>query len=169
MFICLLFLSLDPSTPTHTVKDRVACVIAELGLADVRHNRIGNAVQRGISGGQKRRVTLGAALVTMPRILLLDEPTSGLDSRTSREVLTAGMYPLFSLTIISGLIFILLILLFYWDKCVDWPFLVKNVAQRHGMIVIASIHQPNWETFALFDTLLLLTQGHTTFFGPISK
>lgn len=65
-------------------------MLAELGLTDVAHQRIGNAVQRGISGGQKRRVTLGAALVTMPRILLLDEPTSGLDSRASREVIQAG-------------------------------------------------------------------------------
>lgn len=58
----------------------------------MRNNRIGNAVQRGISGGQKRRVTIGAAIVTMPRILFLDEPTSGLDSRTSREVLSASTY-----------------------------------------------------------------------------
>ena len=62
----------------------------ELGLTDVRNNRIGTPIQRGISGGQKRRVTIGSSLVTMPRILLLDEPTSGLDSRTSREVLAAS-------------------------------------------------------------------------------
>ena len=73
------------------MNSRVANVIADLGLTDVAKNRIGNPVQRGISGGQKRRVTIGSALVTMPRILLLDEPTSGLDSRTSREVLTASM------------------------------------------------------------------------------
>jgi ABC-type polar amino acid transport system ATPase subunit len=67
-----------------------SAVMSDLGLTDVANNRIGNAVQRGISGGQKRRVTIGSALVTMPRILLLDEPTSGLDSRTSREVLAAS-------------------------------------------------------------------------------
>ena len=70
----------------------MATTIADLGLTDVASNRIGNAVQRGISGGQKRRVTIGSALVTRPRILLLDEPTSGLDSRTSREVLTASKF-----------------------------------------------------------------------------
>ena len=72
------------------VHSRVASVIEELGLTDVANHRIGNAVQRGVSGGQKRRVTIGSALVTMPRILLLDEPTSGLDSRTSREVVSAS-------------------------------------------------------------------------------
>ncbi|KAI0683161.1 P-loop containing nucleoside triphosphate hydrolase protein [Cytidiella melzeri] len=126
-------LSLDPSTPRCIIRERVETTIAELGLIDVANSRIGNAVQRGISGGQKRRVTIGSALVTMPRILLLDEPTSGLDSRTSREVISA----------------------------------IKSVAQRHNVMVIASIHQPNWDTFALFDRLLLLAQGRTMYFGPV--
>ena len=69
---------------------RVRQTLQDLGLSEVSRNRIGNAVQRGVSGGQKRRVTLGASLVTLPRILFLDEPTSGLDSRTSYEVMSAG-------------------------------------------------------------------------------
>ena len=81
---------MDPSTPKQVIHERVERVITELGLTDVRHNRIGNVIQRGISGGQKRRVTVGAGLVTMPKILLLDEPTSGLDSRASYEVLQAS-------------------------------------------------------------------------------
>lgn len=47
--------------------------------------------------------------------------------------------------------------------------IVKRIAQQHGMIVIASIHQPNWDTFALFDKLLLLSQGKTMYFGPTSQ
>ena len=46
---------------------------------------------------------------------------------------------------------------------------MKRVAEQLGMIVIASIHQPNWESFALFDKLLLLAQGRTAYFGPIGK
>ena len=89
-FLTLGLCSLDPSTPADEVRSRVEAVVSELGLTDVVNNRIGNAVQRGISGGQKRRVTIGSSLVTRPRILFLDEPTSGLDSRTSREVLSAS-------------------------------------------------------------------------------
>ncbi|KAE8198143.1 hypothetical protein CF328_g3636 [Tilletia controversa] len=58
-----------------------------LGLSHVAQNMIGTPIQRGISGGQKRRVTIGNSLVTLPKILLLDEPTSGLDSNTAYEVL----------------------------------------------------------------------------------
>ena len=88
--LLLTVYSLDPATPSHTIHSRVARTIADLGLSDVLNNYIGTPVQRGISGGQKRRVTLGAALVTRPRILILDEPTSGLDSRTSKEVLACS-------------------------------------------------------------------------------
>ena len=48
--------------------------------------RIGTQLARGISGGQAKRVNIGIALVTNPRVLFLDEPTSGLDSYTANEV-----------------------------------------------------------------------------------
>ena len=90
--LCSLGLTLTKSQ----IAERVQRTLAELGLTDVARNRIGNAVQRGVSGGQKRRVTIGSALVTRPRILFLDEPTSGLDSRTSYEVMCASEYILWS-------------------------------------------------------------------------
>ena len=59
-----------------------------LALGSCRAVRIGSAVARGISGGQAKRVNIGIALITSPRILFLDEPTSGLDSYTANEVMT---------------------------------------------------------------------------------
>ncbi|KAK9707948.1 hypothetical protein K7432_009909 [Basidiobolus ranarum] len=61
-------------------------VIHFLGLGHVMNSVIGDEEQRGISGGQRKRVNIGMELVAEPSILFLDEPTSGLDSSTSVEV-----------------------------------------------------------------------------------
>ena len=42
---------------------------------------------RGVSGGERRRVTIGMELVTKPTIIIMDEPTSGLDSFTAVALL----------------------------------------------------------------------------------
>ena len=63
-------------------------VVDVLALEPCRKVKIGSAIARGISGGQAKRVNIGIALITSPRILFLDEPTSGLDSYTANEVMT---------------------------------------------------------------------------------
>ncbi|PRW20409.1 P-loop containing nucleoside triphosphate hydrolase [Chlorella sorokiniana] len=68
-----------------TVEEMLMWVLALQGCRNVR---IGNPMARGISGGQAKRVNIGIALVTNPRVLFLDEPTSGLDSYTANEVMS---------------------------------------------------------------------------------
>lgn len=46
-----------------------------------------SAMKRQCAGGQSKRVNVGLALVSNPRVLFLDEPTSGLDSYTANEVI----------------------------------------------------------------------------------
>ena len=65
---------------------RVADVMRELGLEDVKDTRIGDplasrASQRGVSGGERKRCALALELLHAPPLLVVDEPTSGLDSR----------------------------------------------------------------------------------------
>lgn len=60
----------------------------ELGLEHIASARIGSESRRGISGGEKRRVSIGVDLVHNPAILLLDEPTSGLDSGSALHVMS---------------------------------------------------------------------------------
>ncbi|KAJ1730734.1 hypothetical protein LPJ61_002865 [Coemansia biformis] len=66
--------------------DRVNNVVRRLRLEAARNTRIGNATVRGVSGGERKRVSIGTELLTDPRLLFLDEPTSGLDSNSSELV-----------------------------------------------------------------------------------
>jgi ABC-type multidrug transport system ATPase subunit len=73
-------LRLPSSMETQEKIGRVNTVISQLGLEGCRDTRIGNEIERGISGGERKRVSIGIELVTNPKILFLDEPTSGLDA-----------------------------------------------------------------------------------------
>ncbi|KJX92324.1 ABC transporter like protein [Zymoseptoria brevis] len=78
-----------PSTVTKTeARERARKLIDSFGLSRQKKTLIGTPVQKGISGGQKRRVSVATQLVTGPKILYLDEPTSGLDSTASYEVMS---------------------------------------------------------------------------------
>ena len=67
----------------------VDAVIDTLALTRIAGSRIGDARNRGISGGEARRVSLGVALVARPKILIADECTSGLDAVSARRVMDA--------------------------------------------------------------------------------
>ncbi|KAK2421429.1 ABC transporter G family member [Trifolium repens] len=61
----------------------VESTIVAMGLQDCADTVIGNWHLRGISGGEKRRVSIALEILTRPRLLFLDEPTSGLDSASA--------------------------------------------------------------------------------------
>ncbi|KAF3924616.1 hypothetical protein AA313_de0202158 [Arthrobotrys entomopaga] len=66
---------------------RVMEVMQQLGVLGIKDSLIGSEEgERGISGGERRRVSIACELVTSPAILFLDEPTSGLDSFNAYNV-----------------------------------------------------------------------------------
>ncbi|MQL70561.1 hypothetical protein Taro_002875 [Colocasia esculenta] len=66
---------------------KVESLIQELGLEHVAGVRIGDERVRGVSGGEKRRVSIGVEVIHDPRVLILDEPTSGLDSTSALQIM----------------------------------------------------------------------------------
>lgn len=58
-----------------------------MGLKDCADNLIGSDLIKGVSGGEKRRVSIAVQVLTDPRVLLLDEPTSGLDAFTASSIM----------------------------------------------------------------------------------
>ena len=72
-------LRLPSSLSTERKQERVDAIIAELGLRHVANSQVGGSYDlRGISGGERRRVSIGVQLLTNPSVLLCDEPTSGM-------------------------------------------------------------------------------------------
>jgi ABC-type multidrug transport system ATPase subunit len=62
-------------------------VLLKMGLKECADNLIGSELTKGISGGEKRRVTIAIQILTDPKVLLLDEPTSGLDAFTAMSII----------------------------------------------------------------------------------
>ncbi|XXG49049.1 hypothetical protein AAC387_Pa02g3333 [Persea americana] len=68
-------------------RQRVEKLIEQLGLGSSRNTFIGDEGTRGVSGGERRRVSIGVDIIHGPSLLFLDEPTSGLDSTSAHSVI----------------------------------------------------------------------------------
>jgi ABC-type multidrug transport system ATPase subunit/ABC-type multidrug transport system permease subunit len=97
-------LRLPRSTTNEEVEQLTERMLKELGLVDCADTIIGGALIKGISGGQRKRTSVGLELVTKPALVFLDEPTSGLDSFSAvqlcqvlKKVANAGSSVLFTI------------------------------------------------------------------------
>jgi ABC-type multidrug transport system ATPase subunit len=57
--------------------------LEDLKLTKCENTKIGGAVIKGVSGGERKRCSIGVELITNPSLIFLDEPTTGLDSYTA--------------------------------------------------------------------------------------
>mmetsp|Transcript_32322 Transcript_32322/g.54079 ORF Transcript_32322/g.54079 Transcript_32322/m.54079 type:complete len:736 (-) Transcript_32322:15-2222(-) len=94
-----------PGTMTDEALDNLTdCMLDELGLTQCADVLVGGALLKGISGGERKRTSVGVELVTQPALVFLDEPTSGLDSHNAlqlcqllKKVANAGSSVLFTI------------------------------------------------------------------------
>ncbi|KAK9118576.1 hypothetical protein Scep_016669 [Stephania cephalantha] len=62
-------------------------IIYRLGLVNCADSNVGDAKVRGISGGEKKRLSLACELIASPSVIFADEPTTGLDAFQAEKVM----------------------------------------------------------------------------------
>ncbi len=62
-------------------------LLADIGLSETRHLKVGSPLEKTISGGQRKRLNISLELIREPSVLFVDEPTSGLSSRDSENIM----------------------------------------------------------------------------------
>ncbi|GMJ05217.1 ATP-binding cassette G9 [Hibiscus trionum] len=87
----LVFTALLRLPNSFTKQDKIThaeAVIDQLGLVNCKDCIIGDPFLRGVSGGERKRVSIGQEMLINPSLLFLDEPTSGLDSTTAQRIVS---------------------------------------------------------------------------------
>lgn len=92
------------TTPLEEIEKLVTKTLSNLGLGEIRDLKVGNPLEKIISGGQRKRVNVGLELLREPQVLFVDEPTSGLSSRDSENIMDL----LKELTLKGKLIFVVI-------------------------------------------------------------
>jgi ABC-type multidrug transport system ATPase subunit len=73
--------------PEKELDRRVMKTLKDLGLDAVKDLKAGSAINKYISGGQRKRLNIALELIREPAVLFLDEPTSGLSSADTEKVI----------------------------------------------------------------------------------
>lgn len=79
-------LRLDKNLTLQELEDITENMLKQLHLGSCANTLVGGALLKGISGGERKRTSVGVELVTKPKLVFLDEPTSGLDSFNALEL-----------------------------------------------------------------------------------
>eukprot|EP00891_Asterochloris_glomerata_P009650 jgi/Astpho2/9650/Aster-03918 len=110
-------------------------ILKLLALDVCSETPIGNQMIRGVSGGQRKRVTTGEMMVGPKSVLLMDEISTGLDSSNTFQIV----------------------------RC------IRDFVHLRQATVLMALLQPAPETYELFDDVLLLSEGHVIYHGPVNN
>lgn len=126
------------NSPSSSATDAlIAHILEEVGLSAQKDTPVGGMFRRGLSGGQKRRLSVALEALSSPMNLFLDEPTSGLDSESAFELMEY---------------------LKTYARKVN-----PKTGQRHRVII--TIHQPSSRIWELIDNVVLLAKGRLIYQG----
>ncbi|CAI0439643.1 unnamed protein product [Linum tenue] len=78
-----------PELTTAELDEAIDETLTKMGLEECADNTIGNWHLRGISGGERRRLSIAVEILAQPQVLCLDEATTGLDSAAAFFVVQA--------------------------------------------------------------------------------
>jgi ABC-type multidrug transport system ATPase subunit len=84
---CLYFAARMRLPPETDYEERVQSLLESLKLEKAADTKIGGPLVKGVSGGERKRTSIGVELITDPNLIFLDEPTTGLDSFTAQNVI----------------------------------------------------------------------------------
>lgn len=76
-----------PDKSRKNIKILINRVLKDIGLTEKQQIRVGNALDKSLSGGERKRLNIGLELLSDSEIYLLDEPTSGLSSKDSEKII----------------------------------------------------------------------------------
>lgn len=83
---CLMFAARLKLPNSINKEQRVNQILEDLKLVKAAETKIGGPLVKGVSGGERKRTSIGVELITDPNLIFLDEPTTGLDSFTATSV-----------------------------------------------------------------------------------
>jgi len=115
----------------------IASILDEVGLSAQKDTVVGGMFKRGLSGGQKRRLSVALEAITSPLNMFLDEPTSGLDSESALRLMQY---------------------LHRYARGID-----PTTGERRRVIV--TIHQPSSRIWELIDNVVLMAEGRLIYQG----
>ena len=126
---------------------RVGEVLAVIGLSDRQNERVGK-----YSGGMKRRVNIGAALLHKPQVIFMDEPTVGIDPQSRRSILD-------SVVALKQQGMTVLYTTHYMEEAQE---LSDHIAiMDHGKIIACGTHSELVKIVGELDRIRLETHGET--------
>ncbi|KAL3802346.1 hypothetical protein HJC23_007171 [Cyclotella cryptica] len=129
------------SPPDAKVDKLIDDILEEVGLMAQKDTIVGGVFKRGLSGGQKRRLSVALEALSSPLNMFLDEPTSGLDSESALRLME------------------------YLNRYARSRDPATGLRRR----VILTIHQPSSRIWELIDNVVLLAQGRLMYQGRADR